>query len=46
MKLVPYNEYLASTVDTDTDGLVFSIRASIVTYSADYAPMCFHLFMC
>ena len=41
MKL-PKNEYLASTVDTD--GLVIHHQA-ISSHTAQYALMCFQLFM-
>ena len=42
MQMVHYNEYLASTVDTD--GLVLK-HQDISRHSAEYAPMCFQLFM-
>ena len=41
-KLVQYNEYLISTVDTD--GLVLQHQA-ISSHSAEYTPMHFQLFM-
>ena len=42
MKLLQYNEYLVSTVNTD--GLVLQ-HQGISSYSSEYAPMCFQLFM-
>ena len=42
MKLVQYNEYFVSTVDTD--GLVLK-HQGISSHSADYSPMHFQLFM-
>ena len=42
MKPVQNNEYIVSTVDTD--GLVLQ-HQGISSYSAEYEPMCFQLFM-
>ena len=42
MKLVQYKEYLISNVDTDD--LVLQ-HQGISSYSAEYVPMCFQLFM-
>ena len=42
MKRVQCSEYLVSTVNTD--GLVL-LHQGISSYSADYAPMRFQLFM-
>ena len=42
MKLVPYNEYLVSTVDTDVRVLQ---QKGINWYSAEYAPMHFQMCM-
>ena len=42
MKLLQYKEYLVTTVDTD--GLVLQ-HQGISSYSAEYGPMHFQLFM-
>ena len=42
MKLIKYNVYLVSTVDTD--GLVLQHQGSN-SHSAEYAPMHFQMFM-
>ena len=42
MKLVPYNEYLAGTVDT---GVLVLWHQGISSHIAEDAPMCFQLFM-
>ena len=42
LKLIQYNEYLVSSVDTD--GLVFQ-HQGISSQDAKYAHMCFQLFM-
>ena len=42
MKLVQHNQYLVSTVDTDD--LMFK-HQDISSYSAEYAPVYFQLFM-
>ena len=42
MKLVQYNEYLISTVDTDGQMLEYQGNSS---HSADYIPMPFQVFM-
>ena len=42
MKLVQYKEYLVSIADTDD--LVLQHQA-ISSYSAEYVPLCFQLFI-
>ena len=42
MKLAQYHGNLFSTIDTD--GLVLQYQG-ISSYSADYTPVCFQLFM-
>ena len=42
MKLVQYNEYLVSTMDTDD---LMLQHQGICSYSAEYTPIEFQLFM-